>query len=62
MATILGTKAQADSLYNIDLQIKVTDLNTSLVKSSKNLGIILDHTLSWTEHLNEMVKTINYRL
>ena len=62
VAIIFGTKAQVDSLCNVALQIKVSNNNISFVKSSKNLGVIIDHTLTWTEHINKMVKTINYIL
>ena len=60
---ILGTKNQINSIdFNTLPQIKIGNEIIPYVRSAKNLGVLLDDTLSWSLHVSQLVKRVWYTL
>jgi uncharacterized UPF0160 family protein len=47
---------------NIDLHVRISDQIIKRVKSTKLLGVIIDQSLPFEEHINEICNKANTRL
>src|SRR5258706_394272 len=60
-AMIVGTNKRLHSEQCCD-SIALDDIRTQLVPCVKSLGVIIDNTLSFDEHIDNICKTANYHI
>ena len=57
---IFGTTKKIGSLSNLDL--KMQNMSLSQVTSYKYLGVVLDQSLTYTQHLQKLSKSISHKM
>ena len=56
---IIGSRQRLLTQNNDDIHVYIDDKEINRVKHTKSLGLIIDGTLSWSEHINDLSKKIS---
>ena len=61
-AMLIGRLLEIEDLQEIITEIQLSDGLISLSSNAKNLGVVIDSTLTWNDHIKKIVKTVNFIL
>ena len=56
---IIGSCQRLLTQNNVDIHVCIDDKEINQVKHTKSLGLIIDDTLSWSEHIDDISKKIS---
>ena len=59
---ILGRFSDIEDIKDLLPALQLSEGPIPLPRTSKNLGVIIDSTLTWNEHIRKIVKSVNFIL
>ena len=60
--TLITTHQKRASLINGQLSLQLNDNELNMITNDKVLGIIIDHNLTWSQHVDKVCKKITTNL